>query len=140
MAFERSCGVVLFRKEQDSILYLLLHYQAGHWGFPKGHIEKGENLMQTARREVKEETGIEEISLIHGFLKEMEYFFKYGKRPTKKRVTFFLARTESGEVTLSSEHTGYRWLVFEEAEKQLTFPRVREILREADSFIRERAA
>jgi 8-oxo-dGTP pyrophosphatase MutT (NUDIX family) len=57
---ERSAGAVIF--SFDSVLgkieYLLLNYAAGHWDFPKGNIENGEDEIQTARREIQEETGI----------------------------------------------------------------------------------
>lgn len=42
MPVEKSAGAVIFRKEEGKIYYLLLHYQARHWDFPKGHLEKGE--------------------------------------------------------------------------------------------------
>ena len=51
MPIEKSAGAVIFRKQNDAILYLLLHYEAGHWDLAKGHIEKGESLEETARRE-----------------------------------------------------------------------------------------
>ena len=71
---EKSAGAVIFRKEDDKIYYLLLHYQGGHWDFPKGNIEKGEKLEDTVRREVKEETGIENIKFALGFKEAIKYF------------------------------------------------------------------
>jgi len=76
---EKSAGAVIFFKNEEKIEYLLLHYQAGHWDFPKGHIEKGEDLITTVRREVKEETGIEDIDFISGFSEDISYWFK--KKP-----------------------------------------------------------
>ena len=58
MIEEISAGVVIFRRENSRILFLLLHYPSGHWDFVKGKIEKGETFHQTAIRETKEETGI----------------------------------------------------------------------------------
>ena len=51
MIEETSSGVVLFRKENDKILFLLLHYPSGHWDFVKGKMEEGETPHETAIRE-----------------------------------------------------------------------------------------
>ena len=58
MIEETSAGIVIFRRENSKILFLLLHYPSGHWDFVKGKMEKGESVQQTAIRETKEETGI----------------------------------------------------------------------------------
>ena len=61
MVDERSAGAVIFYSETDSAEpeFLLLHYTAGHWDFPKGNIEHGEQEIQAAIREIREETGME---------------------------------------------------------------------------------
>ena len=54
--YERSCGAVVYRMINDEVRYLLIkNRRSTHWGFPKGHIEKGETHEQTAMREVLEE-------------------------------------------------------------------------------------
>ena len=63
MAKEKSCGAVVFRKD-DEVKYLLLHYTPGHWDFPKGKQEIGETEEQAASREIEEETGIKGIEFI----------------------------------------------------------------------------
>ena len=52
MPYEHSAGAVIFRKENERPLYLLLHYEAGHWGCAKGHVENSETIEETARREI----------------------------------------------------------------------------------------
>ena len=56
MTKEKSCGAVIFNNE-DKVL--IVKHNAGHWDFPKGHMEAGETEKQTALREVKEETKID---------------------------------------------------------------------------------
>ena len=62
MARETSAGAVLFRRDGNTPLFLLLHYTAGHWDFPKGNVEEGEEDRATVTREIKEETGIASVN------------------------------------------------------------------------------
>ena len=135
MPIEKSAGAVIFRKDEGKIFYLLLHYEAGHWDFPKGHIEKGGKLEETAKRETKEETGLQDIKFIDGFKEWIKYFFKSEKGNIFKIVTFFLVETNQKEIKLSFEHTGYQWLPLEEAQKQLTFKTAKQILKKANYFL-----
>ena len=59
MRREKSCGAIVYREGHGQIeLLLIKHRFGGHWSFPKGHMESGETEVQTALREVKEETGL----------------------------------------------------------------------------------
>ena len=75
---EKSCGIVLFyendgsqenRNDRLERQYLILHYPGGHFDFPKGHVEKGEenDEQTTAARELLEENGISDLQFIPGF-------------------------------------------------------------------------
>ena len=83
-----------FIKKNSEIYYLLLNYPAGHWDFSKGRIEKGEEKIKTARREIKEETNISEINMYDSFKKEIKYNYKvkypdyFQKVMEKKRLRF----------------------------------------------------
>lgn len=135
MKKERSAGAVIFRKNKE-IKYLLLHYEAGHWDFPKGHIEEKETELDTINREVKEETGITSISIINGFKEEITYFFKQNDELISKEVVFYLAKTEKEQVNISFEHIGYIWLPYNKAMEKLTFKNAKDILEKADKFLR----
>ena len=135
MPIEKSAGAVIFYKSNKKIEYLLLHYQAGHWDFPKGNIEKGEKLEETVKREVKEETNLEDIRLIPGFKENIKYFYKLKGKNIFKIVTFLLAETKTKEVKISWEHLGYKWLSYEKALEQLTFKNAKEVLQKANSFL-----
>ncbi|MFH1332713.1 MAG: NUDIX domain-containing protein, partial [archaeon] len=63
MIKEKSAGVIVYNNGE----FLILQYTAGHWDFPKGHIEKGETERETALRELKEETGITDAFFVKGF-------------------------------------------------------------------------
>ena len=141
MPIEKSAGAVIFRKEGGKTYYLLLHYPSNakapreYWDFPKGHIEKGENLEETAKREVEEETGLKDLKLIEGFKEWIKYFFKFKEKNIFKIVTFFLAETKTKTVKVSFEHIGFKWLPYEEAIEKLTFKNAKEILKKANDYL-----
>ena len=135
MAKEKSCGAVVFKRQKDGIKYLLLHYEAGHWDFPKGNQEKNEKEEQTALREIKEETGIEDIEVRDGFRETVNYYYKRGEETVYKEVIFFLAQSATADVKLSSEHIGYAWLGYDHAFKKLTFNSAKNLLMKADKFL-----
>lgn len=135
MVAEKSAGIIVFRMENKEPEFLILHYGAGHWDFPKGHVEEGESEEQTALRETEEETGIKEIIFVPGFRNSISYFFKRKKETVKKEVIFFLAETKTKAVKLSFEHKDYKWLNYEDAMKQLNFDNAKEMLKRANDFL-----
>ncbi len=145
MPKETSAGAVIFRKDNNKIYYLLLHYETGHWDFSKGHIEKGESEEETVMREVKEETGIEDIKIVEGFKEWIKYTFRraYNLEEREKSkaewvfkiVDFYLAETKTKKVKISFEHIGYKWLAYDEALEQLTFKKAKEILKKAQHYL-----
>lgn len=137
---ERSAGAVVFRKERGNILYLLLHYEEGHWDFPKGHIEKGEKTEDAIRREVEEETGIKQLNFVEGFKKTIKYMYKWPPKEKKqefhmKFVVFWLAETPSKGITLSNEHVNSDWLPYPQALERLTFKTAKNVLTAAHEFL-----
>ncbi len=141
MKKEKSAGAVIFIKNKG-IKYLLLHYPFGsrtrrnYWDFSKGHIEKNEKELNTAKREIKEETGLKNIKIVGGFKETIKYFFK-NKETIQKTVVFYLAEAERKEIILSSEHIGYKWLSFQKAVDLLSFENSKRILKKADKFMKE---
>jgi 8-oxo-dGTP pyrophosphatase MutT (NUDIX family) len=132
---ERSAGAILYTESNGRLEYLLLHYHAGHWDFPKGNIEEGEADLDTVRREVKEETSIDDIKFVDGFRKKVEYMYKRADKPVHKEVVFYLAKTNAKNVKLSYEHKGYGWMGYEDAMKRITYKNSKTILEEANSFL-----
>ena len=137
MPKEKSCGAVVYKRQKDGIKYLLLHYESGHWDFPKGNQEKNEKDEQTAAREIREETGIEDIEFADGFQETIKYFYKKSEETIYKEVIFFLAQSATEHVELSNEHIGYAWLSYEHTLKKLTFNNAKELLKKADDFLKK---
>jgi len=140
MVLIKSAGAIIFRKEGGKIFYLLLCYQSGHWDFPKGNIEKGEKLEETATREVKEETGIKDINFIKAFKEQIKYFYKIEGKKIFKTVVFFLVETKTEKIKISYEHVGYKWLLFEGALGRITFDNSKKILIKANNNLTKNAA
>ena len=149
--WEVSVGSVLFRLGPNGKReYLILQYPSGHFDFPKGHMEAGENEEQTLRRETAEETGIRDLR-VYPEKVSIRYFYEargneYERRRREGRGTlifnvvhFYPAEAVgSKEVTISHEHIGFEWLSFEAAIKKVTFENARKVLDETETDLRLR--
>lgn len=123
MRKNQSSGIIIIRYE-DSIPKLLLLKAYNFWDFPKGGMENSENKLETALREVKEETGITHLDFKWGkCYYETEPFGK-----NEKIVFYFMANTESelvkfgmNPVSGKVEHDEYKWVTFDEAKKMTVY-------------------
>lgn len=123
MKYEKSCGAVIYRIRDGKTEYLAVLNKKGnakgHWGFPKGHTEPGENEYQTAAREILEETGISVV-----FCGNVREVSSYSPSPDiQKDAVYFLATPKNGcEMKIQeSEIADYKWLTGGEIRKILTF-------------------
>ena len=130
-----SCGIVLARATDDGYVTLLLRAWH-HWDFPKGIRERGEDPMEAAIREVREETSIDDLSFDWG-----DRFFETGPYSRGKIARYFIATTRQESVVMGPspetgepEHHEWRWVSFDEA-YDLGSPRVRQIVQWARQII-----
>lgn len=139
---EQSAGIIVYRKNSEGIVeFLLLNGDAIGWGFPKGHVDKGENLVQTAKRETYEETSLKISKLESGFKQEVTYFLKKNwstrkkyDKPKLKSVVYFLAEVPyESNVKISKEHIGFGWLPYSKAKKKQLFNK--KLLKYAKDYI-----
>ena len=134
MQLEKSCGGVVFTRENGEVRYVIIRHRTGHCGFPKGHMEPGETEAQTALREIREEVGLS-CTLLEGFRQQDQYPLP-GKPDTMKQVVYFLAEFENQDLRLQPEEIAETYLLTcEEAMKMLPFPEARRILTAADAFL-----
>ena len=135
MIEETSAGIVLFRKEESKVVFLLLHYPSGHWDFVKGKMEKGETTHETAIRETREETGITDITFLENFEEWIEYNFQYQGELVHKKVVFFLAETKTEDVKISHEHLDYTWMDYNTSMEKTTFDNAKTVLTRAQMLL-----
>lgn len=130
-----SSGVVVLRFESDEWLFLLLRAFRS-WDFPKGMVESGEEPLAAARREVREESTIEDLEFRFG-----EKFLETGPYSRNKVARYYIAVTRTAQVTLPvnpslgfAEHHEWRWVNFEDA-LTLVSPRVAPVVAWAHDIV-----
>jgi len=132
---ETSCGAIVYLKRSSEILYLLLHYEAGHWDFVKGNVEVNETEKETVVRELREETGITSAQFVDEFREKIEYYYRRQGKTVHKEVIFYLMETNTEIVTISFEHVGSLWLNYNQALEKLTFKNAKSLLKQANGFL-----
>jgi 8-oxo-dGTP pyrophosphatase MutT (NUDIX family) len=133
----RSCGFVLTRKSGDETQVLIVEHNTGHWGLPKGGQLPGEDDLQTAIRELREETGIRDVTVLPITPLEERYRFEKDGQPYNKVVVYFLATVNSAQVSLQAEELrGHAWVSFKEAEERIGQISAADILQKAEDSLR----
>lgn len=132
MKKEKSCGAVVYKRTEGELVFLLERMVQGHVSLPKGHVEGAETEEETARREIREETGLE-AALDTSF----RHVINYSPAPgVSKDVVFFLAEALPGkEINQESEVAGLEWLPLDAALAALTFDSDRETLALAAEYL-----
>lgn len=133
MNYEKSCGAIVYRKYHGNTEILLVRsIQSGHWSFPKGHVEEGETEEETARREIKEETGLD-VLLDTGFRETVTFS---PRRNTKKTVVYFVGMATSHDLIPQQEEISeLKWHEIGQAVGVLTYENDKTIVNKAKAFI-----
>lgn len=106
----KAAGMLLIALENPPKFLLMRH--RNRWDLPKGHAEKGEDILQTALRETEEETGIPSkvITVDPDFRFVIEYPATYPKRgECLKQVTYFVGYLQTVRPVVITEHEGSQW-------------------------------
>lgn len=114
--YQKSCGVFLYRKAQEEFELLLVFQHASQtWSVPKGHMEAGETELQTAKRELLEETGLS-AEPADGFRAALSYPISDPPH-AQKEVVLFAAELPTDEPRLPStpEVERFCWVNFAKA-------------------------
>ncbi len=134
---ETSAGGVVLRREPTGVVrYLLIRDSYRNWGFPKGHLEPGEPPALAARREVAEETGLDDL-LLHGPIQVIDWYFRFRGRTIHKFCHFFLFESRSGEPVPQAEEgiTACAWRELDQALETISYDNARGVLRRAAEMV-----
>ena len=135
MATEVTAGAVVYRHGENGLEYLLLQStnKGNFWGFPKGHVEGDETLLQTAQREIREETQLTP-KIDTSFHVYTEYDLPNGNH---KQMTLYLAPVDKDvKVTLQKEEIAdYEWLPYDAARQRLTYDNLKDLLDKVDEHL-----
>lgn len=132
-----SYGIVpLLQTEDNTVLFLLIKHQVGHWAFPKGHAEGDETPIQSAQREFEEETGVTNYTVDETIHFEEQYYPTKNGQVLNKTVTYFPAWVQDRRVIPQvSEIANYAWLPYTEALQRMTFPPGKKLLRQVKKYL-----
>lgn len=140
---EVSAGIIIYRKDNEEIKFLLLYHGKGYWNFPKGKLEIEERSFRAALREVREETGLgpRDLRFKEWFKVYDKYIYQREGQKVFKTVIYYLAETARRDIRISSrEHEGYGWFLYKEADRLLKHKNLKINLKRAYDLIRKKGS
>lgn len=120
---EKSCGCIIIK---DDKVLLVFEKNRNFWGFPKGHVETGETELETAKREVKEEVGLD-VEIDETKRYEMHYTIW---DEIDKTTVLYLAKPLTENIIMQAgEIENIKWCSLEEALEVLTYDNWKEMFK-----------
>jgi 8-oxo-dGTP pyrophosphatase MutT (NUDIX family) len=130
---EKSCGAIVYKKENDELKFLLVYQNNGHYSFPKGHMEEAETELETTRREIKEETNLD-VEVDTNFRCQISYLLEL-KNVMKDAVYFVATPTTFDLKNQEGEITECVWCDYNETKEKLKFANIIEVFEKAYDYI-----
>src|SRR5436853_5560345 len=134
---ETSAGGVVFRRGSDGqVRFLLIRDSYKNWGFPKGHLEAGEPPADAARREVTEETGLNDL-VLHGPIKVIDWYFRFRGKTIHKYCHFFLFESRGGDPVPQTDEgiSDCAWYPPDAARRTISYDNARAVLEQATAMV-----
>ena len=135
MIKEHSFGIIPLRQNQGVWEVFLVQHQKGHWACPKGHPEKNETGLETAKRELFEETGLSVTRLISQIPIVEQYQFTKEGVVVDKTCTYYIAEVSGKEKLQKKEVKNGLWLTLEKAKAVVTFQEGQTVLEKVSKVI-----
>ena len=138
---ETSAGGVVYRVAEGSPVFLLIRDSYGKWGFPKGHLERGERPDTAALREVMEETGLRAVTVVSN-VDTIEWKFRFKGALIHKQCQFFLMEsgTERTKPQGAEGITDCRWVSLADAREMISYENARAVIERAGNLVAARLA
>jgi 8-oxo-dGTP pyrophosphatase MutT (NUDIX family) len=134
---ETSAGGVVFRRDADGApRFLLIRDAYRNWGFPKGHLEVAEPPADAARREVGEETGLDDL-VLHGPIRVIDWYFRFRGKTIHKYCHFFLFESKHGDPVPQTDEgiTDCAWHPPDAAHRTISYDNARAVLEQATVMV-----
>ncbi len=137
---EVSAGGIVFRRDGARTFFLLIRDPYRNWGFPKGHLEDGEEPASAALREVAEETGLDGLEL-RAAVETIDWTFRFRGRQINNVCHFFLMETAQRRTVPQQAEgiTACRWASYEQATKMIAYDNARAVLDQAKALLQDGA-
>ena len=133
---EKSCGAIVYKKENNELEFLLVYQSNGHYSFPKGHMEPGETELQTTLREIKEETNLD-VEVDSNFRCEISYLLE--TKNVMKSVVYFVATPITFDLlNQEGEISECGWNDYETTMNKLEFDNIKEVFNSAYEYIKNK--
>lgn len=131
---EYSCGALVYKQDANEFKFLIIRQNNKNYGFPKGHTEENETKVETAIREVLEETCIN-IEIHKDIFEISKYQPIIG---VNKEVTIFLAKAKNSNYVIQEEELlEVHWMNFKEAKQIITFKKDIRILKKLNKKLKK---
>lgn len=136
MKKEESFGIIPLTKKSGQWEVFLIQLKHGrYWGFPKGHPEANETHIETAERELKEETNLEVVRYLQETPLSEQYHFTQEKRRIFKRVQYFIAEVTGDVILQTLEVQSGMWILLPQAIEKVTHAEGKAILTEVEKIL-----
>lgn len=133
---EKACGAVVYKEECNELKFLLVYQHNGHYSFPKGHVEGNETEIETALREIKEETNLD-VLIDSNYRKKITYFVE-PKKVMKDVVYFIATPTTFNLKSQEGEIKECLWCSYEEVLKKIEYENAKQVFIETYNYLKEK--
>ncbi len=128
-----SIGAIVFKRDPELKFLILKRRDNQIWDFAKGHGHNEEKELDTLRRELKEELGITDFSIVPNFKSEISYV---SSRGVLRMMIFYLVSTKE-EIRISGEHSEFKWIGIPEVSSYFKYADVKELLLKCEKTLNE---